>query len=248
MDKLNQQAPTHQAPRIQKKAHGSKTMLFIFGAVILLVVLGIYVLGTKKSQTSVFQKVPSYPIPTSTCNFDREMNDSVAITNWKTYKNKDLAFFMQYPSTWTYRETTEGYVNLNGPGYKSTFIFLGNPFKARINGKEENVTTETVSLFITPKTQDYNIEQILKKRYFGADFLKAQNRYGENISVGGINAKQIINTKCIRDDCITVLLEKDNLIFDFRLKKSTIDPTFQCDKYLQKETFYQILSTFQFSP
>lgn len=163
--------------------------------------------------------------------------------NWKTYKNEQLAFSMQYPSEWTYDETTEGYVNLNDAGHKSTLIFFGNPIKARVNGKEENETTG-VNLFITPKTKDYNIEQILKKRYFQSDFLKAQNKYGEDISIDGIRAKQIINTKCIRDDCITVLFEKDNQIFNFRLQKFDSKIGYASDP--QKDIFYQILFTFRF--
>lgn len=229
----------------------TKTFMILMGVLLLaLVTIISFTLRIKQNQPVVQNNQtstpPTIPQPSSASSIDET-------ANWKPYTNKGLAFSIKYPSTWTYRETTEGYVNLNDTGHKSTFIFFGIPIKAVINGKEASVTTETVSLFITPKTKDYNIEQILEKRYFQSDFLKAQNKYGKDRSVDGIEAKEIINTKCIRDDCITVLLEKDNRIFDFRwsilLKGAlTVYPTLQHDKYLQKrETFYQILSTFKFT-
>lgn len=85
MDKLNQQAPVPQAP---EKSHGSKIMLFIFGAVAILIGVGGYVLlGINKSQTPLVNDVFLQPSPAPI--------DSTA--NWKTYASANFGYSLKYP-------------------------------------------------------------------------------------------------------------------------------------------------------
>ncbi|OGH20467.1 MAG: hypothetical protein A3D74_00305 [Candidatus Levybacteria bacterium RIFCSPHIGHO2_02_FULL_37_13] len=86
MDKLNQQAPV---PQTQEKSHGSKLMLFIFGAVTILIGLGAYMLGANKAQAPVANNVTSRPSPVPTID---------EASNWKTYVNKKIGFEIKYPS------------------------------------------------------------------------------------------------------------------------------------------------------
>lgn len=103
MDELNQQPQISQAPQAPdqlnsslKNPIGSKVIPFIMVAVLLILLgVGSYILGTKKSQPVVENKVIVQPSPTPI--------DETA--NWKTYINTQYGFEVKYPTDRRISET-----------------------------------------------------------------------------------------------------------------------------------------------
>lgn len=85
--------PTQQSPEYSS-SKTSKSIIAIFVAVIVLTGVGGYVLGTKKSQTVVEDKIVFQPSPAPV---DETANPDSIGGNWKTYVDSKYGFSLKYP-------------------------------------------------------------------------------------------------------------------------------------------------------
>jgi len=239
MDNTNQQIPpvqnteqSHSAP-LPNPSNPSKIFILIFIAVLTVIGIVGYVLGSRKNQTVNQQTITisptvSQPSPTAT-------PDETA--NWKTYTNKKYNYSVAYPSTWILRE--EPNVSFSSPINESTangtlinggtiVIFVDN------NRAFTNKSLTTIDAL-------YDFYKNVYSNKSQTDFIVTDRKY---ITVSGEPAlRYIAEAPGLADGTMVgtmVVYKNDIYRIDVNYGKN--------NKQEVIELFDQILSTFKFTP
>ncbi|MEK7517145.1 MAG: hypothetical protein AAB583_01235 [Patescibacteria group bacterium] len=133
------QQPVNSTPPSVNNSSGSKLIPIILGiAVVVIIAIGAYALGTKQSQPVVQNTIQTTPIPSpvpTSSSIVLPTIDPSITANWKTYIDTTFPFSIKYPSTWSLKVTKDALdiptINLRHTEDSSniypTELFIGGP-------------------------------------------------------------------------------------------------------------------------
>jgi len=235
MEEINQsipqQTPIQQETSLQNSnSNWLKTLSIGLGVIGIGILIGIggYLLGTKKSQPPV-QKVIPQPSPTSI--------DETA--NWKTYENTQYGYLFKYPDTWAFKEEIPSFDEIARQEFRKIDIDLEMIVQLKKNK-------------IDPKNPD-NIDPKILERLGGVGVEKPQALTKDYDQISGTlyrtSGSGIAGTLYRQDFIFTKAGRYFWIIFNIRYDSKDTMPnkdTIQTEEQSNK-TFDQILSTFKFT-
>jgi len=232
----NQQVPPvqnsvqSQLPSSPNSPAPSKIFITVLCAVLLLMIgIGSYVLGIRKSQTAIQNQQPTIPQSSPT-----PISDDTA--NWKTYTNTDYGYELQYPPTWKIEIPS----NTSGIGKESVFVNLISD--TRIVHEKIGNPPYSVGISIYDNSENKSITEIDKQ-------VNTNITYQEE-TINAMKAYRIARLSQQFDD-LKIYYQRVYLKTKDKNYVSMSFAPFNPDKPLanqesQYKIFNQILSTFKF--
>ncbi len=253
----NQQPEILSIPEVTTSSPKSRLPLILLGIFLLLLFgVGSFYLG-QRSQTANYQIVPTIPIlsttqfkPSPTPDVYTEPSRSET-TNWKTYKNTQYQYSIDYPDNWEVQQVLYNYEKSPPSGFTTVPKEKNELQRTILIEKNPKLYQGTFTVIVFANSKNLTLDKWAQnyKVPLTADPNTNLAKVVGETTLDGKTAKEIsINTLTVPGEIAIISLYNNNIYYlmfdDWEKQEPTVITKYDAEKLIQANK--KILSTFTF--